>query len=334
MSFPGTPILDTFDRANEGPPPSASWTTVGATGWKVSANRVTANGAGASTVWNTTYGSDVEFYATFVSGNGWAFFIRYNSGTGNGYYFYYSSSVITLYRRTNFVDAIMGTKAVALVANDVIGIGASGSKIQVFLNGTAVITATDATFATVNQFFIYSDDATTTLDSFGGGTSRIIVANVLTINTKVKAPTFTNLSSVTLYNRFKKNLLAGLVDFSGSGSHQIKCALISSSYVLNIDHNILTEISTLFETSGTGYAAGGVALSNFFIGISSGNGYYFTCDPARWNNASFSARYAIIYDNTLLTKDLIMCIDLGKTYTTTNSSLVVRFPKPGLIILK
>ena len=42
MAFPTTGILDDFNRGNEGPPPSANWTTL-VQGHKVVSNACTSN---------------------------------------------------------------------------------------------------------------------------------------------------------------------------------------------------------------------------------------------------------------------------------------------------
>ncbi len=70
MAFPATSVLDSFNRADEGPPPSSSWTnsvisTSG--GMKVVSNTAMCNAAGVcSGWWNvSTFGPDCEAYATF-----------------------------------------------------------------------------------------------------------------------------------------------------------------------------------------------------------------------------------------------------------------------------
>ncbi len=66
MAFPTTSILDTFDRANEGPPPSSSWSSSGfsaASGWSVQSNAVGGNSAGG--MWGTLFGPDAEAYITW-----------------------------------------------------------------------------------------------------------------------------------------------------------------------------------------------------------------------------------------------------------------------------
>jgi hypothetical protein len=71
MAFPTTGILDSFDRANEGPPPSASWTSgapLAATSTlAVVSNACQDNGTLNGGIWGTQLGPDVECYMTWSS---------------------------------------------------------------------------------------------------------------------------------------------------------------------------------------------------------------------------------------------------------------------------
>ncbi len=74
LRFPSrTDVLDDFNRSNEGPPPSASWTKVGGAGTKVVANEIAGGGTGYGYGhWNTTYsptGDGMELWVT-VSAKG------------------------------------------------------------------------------------------------------------------------------------------------------------------------------------------------------------------------------------------------------------------------
>jgi hypothetical protein len=68
MAFPTTPILDDFDRADEGPPPSTNWTTpLGTFGLTVNTLQCAWNGSGSPgfAAWNTPTGPDCEIYMTY-----------------------------------------------------------------------------------------------------------------------------------------------------------------------------------------------------------------------------------------------------------------------------
>lgn len=86
-------LLDNFNRANEGPPPSSSWTNV-INGLKVVSNACKGNGSGVQNVsfWNTQMGPDVDVEVTLDSKGGTNQFVELylgmttqSSGTMDGY---------------------------------------------------------------------------------------------------------------------------------------------------------------------------------------------------------------------------------------------------------
>ena len=164
-----------------------------------------------------------------------------------------------------------------------------------------------------------------------GGTNVTVSPSVLSLTSSSVSVNFTNTSLPTFYNRFKRNLFSGYADLAGSGSHQIKVALLSNTYTYNADHNTFGQISSN-EVSGTGYTAGGTSLSGFTI--TQDNTYdlaYFSASSVSWTTASFTARYVVIYDNTLITKDLIMCIDLGSNLTVNDDTFLINWGTNGVI---
>jgi hypothetical protein len=74
MTFPTTPILDDFNRANEGPPPSANWSAYHASwgfgdGLEVVSNQCKGNSYNLCGDWWSveTFGSDCEVYVTIAT---------------------------------------------------------------------------------------------------------------------------------------------------------------------------------------------------------------------------------------------------------------------------
>jgi len=74
----------------------------------------------------------------------------------------------------------------------------------------------------------------------------------------------------------------------------IKIALFTSSATLGAT---TTAYSTTNEISGTGYSAGGVALTSQVVSTSSTTAYFDAADPS-WTTASFTANGAVIYNST------------------------------------
>lgn len=124
--------------------------------------------------------------------------------------------------------------------------------------------------------------------------------------------------SQVLCTSFKKELLEGTHVF---GSDSFKIALYTSAATLNAD---TTAYTTDNEVSGTGYDAGGVALSD--VTVSSGDGVGFVSfSDATWASSSFTARGALIYNDD---KDdrAIMVLDFGDNKTSNNSTFKVGMP--------
>ena len=98
---------------------------------------------------------------------------------------------------------------------------------------------------------------------------------------------------------FKQELLQGKHDFqaSGSGGHTFKIALFTSSASLGAattDYSTSNEIS---NTSGSAYSAGGKALTNTGVGLTSTTAFTDFSDIS-WTSASFTANGAMIYNTT------------------------------------
>ena len=122
----------------------------------------------------------------------------------------------------------------------------------------------------------------------------------------------------TVCTSFKKELLEGIHIF---GTHTFNIALYTSAATLNAD---TTVYSTDNEVSGTGYSAGGVALSD--VTVSSGDGVGFVdFSDATWASSSFTARGALIYNATQGNK-AVMVLDFGDNKTSNNSTFTVGMP--------
>lgn len=137
-----------------------------------------------------------------------------------------------------------------------------------------------------------------------------------------------------IFNRFKANLFKGLVDVAGSGSHTVNVGLVVNTYTFNADHNVWTEISTLHEASGSGYTTNGQALANKSVTQNNGSDLaYFDADDTTWAASTITARFAIVYDATLITKDLIACYDFGSDQSSSSGNFTIQWNASGLIQL-
>ena len=138
--------------------------------------------------------------------------------------------------------------------------------------------------------------------------------------------------SQAVCNTFKRDLLKGFHDFASGGS-TFKLALFTSSASLGASTE---DYSTSNETSGTGYTAGGVALTGQSVtgSTSATTAYVDWSADAQWTSASFTANGAMIYNTTTdggsSTTDSVCILAFGGDFTATAGTFTVQFPAPGV----
>jgi hypothetical protein len=123
----------------------------------------------------------------------------------------------------------------------------------------------------------------------------------------------------TLCNVFKLNLLKGLEDFDPASATVYKIALYDAFANLGADTIAYT---TSNEVSGGGYTAGGEVLTKVAPALDGGTAIV-TFSNVTWNPATFSARCALIYNNT--TNAAVAVLDFGSTKTA-GGTFTVTFP--------
>ena len=104
----------------------------------------------------------------------------------------------------------------------------------------------------------------------------------------------------------------------------IKIALYTSSASLGAG---TTAYTTSNEVSGTGYTAAGETLTGATI-ATSGTTAYVDFDDASWTNASFTARGALIYNDSVSDK-AIAVLDFGGDFTVSSGTFRIVFPAAG-----
>jgi len=124
------------------------------------------------------------------------------------------------------------------------------------------------------------------------------------------------------YGKFWIGLGNGNFNFT---TDVFKVLLTTSAYVPNIDtHEFLTDV--INEVSGTGYTAGGAALSGVSWTYDAVNHRaVLGANTVVWSGATFTAHRAVIYKSTgtAATSRLIGYVDFGvdKTYTSEDFEL-------------
>lgn len=114
------------------------------------------------------------------------------------------------------------------------------------------------------------------------------------------------------------------------GTDTIKCMLVTSGYTVSqTTHRYVSDVSN--EIVGTGYIAGGKALTNkteAFVGQVK----RFDADDVVWTNSTITARGAVVYVDTgnSSTSALICFVDFGRDVDTVEGDFTVAWDPTGL----
>jgi len=118
-----------------------------------------------------------------------------------------------------------------------------------------------------------------------------------------------------LTTSFKQQMLQGQQDLS---SDTLKMALYTGLANLGADTTAYTPTN---EISGTGYVAGGQTMSGVSISAATNGTVYVNFDNVVWNPAAFTARGALIYNETQSNASVAV-LDFGADKTCTNTFTV------------
>ena len=131
---------------------------------------------------------------------------------------------------------------------------------------------------------------------------------------------------------FKSELLSGKHDFDSSGGDTFKIAMFTSSASLDATTTDYSTSNEITNSSGTAYTAGGAALTNQGVTLSSTTAYTDFADVS-WTSASFTANGAMIYNTTTDggsgTTDAVCVIAFGGDKTVSSGTFTVQFPTAG-----
>ena len=127
---------------------------------------------------------------------------------------------------------------------------------------------------------------------------------------------------------FKKELLFGVHDFDLASGDTFKIALYDNNASFTA---ATTAYTATDEVSGTGYSAGGGALTNVDP-TSSGTTALTDFVDETWTTATITARGALIYNTTpnttsiSVTNPTVVVLDFGADKTSTAGDFTVVFP--------
>lgn len=133
--------------------------------------------------------------------------------------------------------------------------------------------------------------------------------------------------TTALCNSFKTEILKAIHNFLASGGDTFKLALIKTSPAgtynkSSTNYSDITGNSD--EASGTGYTAGGTALTSVDPTLSTDTA---VCDFAdvSWTSATFSARGCMIYNSSKSNK-AVSCHDFGGDQSVSSGTFSLIFP--------
>ena len=135
-----------------------------------------------------------------------------------------------------------------------------------------------------------------------------------------------------IVNRFPTNLANKIIDFEADS---IKIALLKAAYTPDKDHDVWSDVST-HEVAGTGYTTGGAVLANCSVTQDDANDLAkLDADDPVWEGATLTGdnapQYAVIYDDTLGTKDIICIFDFGEAIACNGGDFTVQFNASGIM---
>ena len=119
--------------------------------------------------------------------------------------------------------------------------------------------------------------------------------------------------------QFKKDVMLGLHDLD---SDTIKIALYTSSATLSAATDTYTTSNEV--ANGGGYTTGGVTLANASV-IENGTSGCFDSDDPEWTSATFTARGALIYNDTDGDR-AIAVLDFGGDFSVAGGTFKIIFP--------
>jgi hypothetical protein len=125
---------------------------------------------------------------------------------------------------------------------------------------------------------------------------------------------------------FKQELLEAGHNFKNSGGHTFKLALYTSSATLGA---ATTDYATTNEVTGTGYSAGGSALTRVDP-TTSGTTAFTDFSDLTFSTATITANGALIYNTTTAggsgTTDAVIVLAFGGDKTSTAGDFTIQFP--------
>jgi len=138
---------------------------------------------------------------------------------------------------------------------------------------------------------------------------------------------------------FKNNLTQVTnfqIDFDDTAVGRFKCMLVESGYTPNFaTDSVFGDVGN--EVTGTGYTAGGEALTGVTFDITGGAAnaiITWDAGDVTWTSSTITnAAAAVIYDTTEANKPLIAYVDFGGNFSTTSGTFQIVWNASGVFTL-
>ena len=121
-----------------------------------------------------------------------------------------------------------------------------------------------------------------------------------------------------LANTFKEDLMDTTANLE---ANTLKVALFDNTATLS---SATTAYATANEVSGSGYTAGGEAMTGMAVTLD-GSTAIFDADNVSWANATITAQAAVIYNNSF-SNAAIAVLDFGGNKTSMNGTFEIQMP--------
>ena len=125
-------------------------------------------------------------------------------------------------------------------------------------------------------------------------------------------------------NSFKTEILKAVHNFTASTGNTFKIALFTSSATLGAGTTAYTATG-MNEMSGTGYTAGGKALTSVTPSLDSTTA---CCDfdDISWTSATFTANACLIYNDSASGDPAVCAVAFGGDKAVSSGTFTIQFP--------
>jgi hypothetical protein len=139
-----------------------------------------------------------------------------------------------------------------------------------------------------------------------------------------------------IFNKFGKSMGDNLIDMD---NHTFNCLLLTDAYTPDATDALLADLGQIgppaistIEASGAGYTTRGQILTTVTWNEAAGT-VTFDADNPSWTSATFTCRYAVIFDDTAAGDPLVCLYDFGSDQSVSNGTFTIQWNNSGIISL-